>query len=406
VAVCREVTFGDSEIKSMHKPARYGVALLRTIPFLVGSGLTIMFLLLASCDEAERHEVLTFFFDGVPPLHGETSAAVPTARKEEKTAGSPAAGWTVHEPVKDCTQCHGEQRGKGFAGKVRLMAEVPQLCYRCHKEFSTLESWVHGPVATGDCLLCHEPHKTKTEFLLRKPVPQLCYQCHDVQAIRTIAKHAEEAYSRCIDCHEGHAGATKGLLRAAFLEQPAGLEYQSEIHRRKYEASLRKARSGLTQGQDFLTFCRTILDFLDGGQLWPARAYLEVLLGSNLVLETEKPGITELLRQITALHARGPAGDPNSPEGQALSDIAQRAAAALRAIREQRSAQDRDMAETYYRSIKQFHAGQFTEARDGFRQVLGASSLPRPMKDTAQTYLERIEQTLKQSQQPGWQVLK
>ena len=43
------------------------------------------------------------------------------------------------------------------------------------------------------------------------------------------------------------------------------------------------------------------------------------------------------------------------------------------------------MAELYYRSIKQYRAGQLAEAREGFRQVLGASSLPAPMKETAQT---------------------
>ncbi len=28
-------------------------------------------LFLVSCDEAEHHDVLTFFFEGVPPLHGQ-----------------------------------------------------------------------------------------------------------------------------------------------------------------------------------------------------------------------------------------------------------------------------------------------------------------------------------------------
>jgi hypothetical protein len=59
------------------------------------------------------------------------------------------------------------------------------------------------------------------------------------------------------------------------------------------------------------------------------------------------------------------------------------------------------MAELYYRSIKLYHAGQVAEAREGFRQVLADSSIPRPMKETARTYLERIEGNPAPPAQPG-----
>jgi predicted CXXCH cytochrome family protein len=281
---------------------------------------------------------------------------------------------------------------------------VPQLCYTCHQEYSALEAWVHGPVATGNCLLCHEPHKTQNEFLLRKPVPGLCYQCHEEQAIRLIKKHAEESYARCIDCHEGHAGTTRGLLRQTFLDQPAGLEYRSEVYRRKYEEALRRARSDVAQGEDFLALSRTTLDYLEGGQLWPARAYLEVLLRSELVASTEKPALTEILRQVEALQTKEPNQPPQDAVTQAATDsttAAEGPAAALRAIRERRGEQARGMAELYYCSIKLYHAGQVAEAREGFRRVLADSSIPRPMKETARTYLERIEGNLAPPAPPG-----
>lgn len=282
------------------------------------------------------------------------------------------------------------------------------MCYKCHGEFSALEAWVHGPVATGDCLLCHEQHKTKIPFLLRKPVPELCYQCHDVQAIRMTKNHGEESYSSCTDCHDGHAGATRSLLRQTFLEKPAGLEYQSEIHRRKYEEASRKARSDLLQGQDFLAFSRTTMEYLEGGQLWPARAYLEALLDSSLIADSEKPLVAEVLQKVIDVQTRPPTAPQEGPEAQASSgDIKESAAAALQAIRDQRSEQSRKVAELYYRSIKQYRAGQLVEAREGFRQVLGAGSLPAPMKETAKTYLDEIEQALIQKQeQSGWHLLK
>jgi len=391
----------------MRKPARYGVALLRAAGSLVGPGLMIVFLLLASCDEVERHNMLTFFFDGVPPLPGEASE-VPSsgAKRNEVGTGAPAAGWHVHEAIKNCTNCHGEQRRRGFSSKIQLVAEVPQLCYQCHQEYSTLEGWVHGPVATGSCLLCHEPHRTKNEFLLLKPVPELCYQCHDLEAVRLIENHAEESYSHCVDCHEGHAGETRGLLRPSFLAGPAGAEYQSEAQRRQYEESLRKARSGLAQGQDFLAISRTIVDYVESGQLWPARAYLEVLLDSSLVADSERPGVAEVLRQVVARQASGPVVHQEGPEAQTPPDTGGQApAAALSAIRAQRSERERTIADLYYRSIRQYHAGQLVEAREGFRQVLQAGSLPGPVKETAQDYLDRIERALVDPQQPGWRLL-
>jgi predicted CXXCH cytochrome family protein len=353
---------------------------------------------------------LTFFFDGVPPLRAETSGAQASGLKDNRAADKTPAGlWHIHEPVKNCTLCHGELRRAGSGRKVQLVAEVPQLCYTCHKEYSALETWVHGPVATGNCLLCHEPHKTQNEFLLRKPVPGLCYQCHEEQAIRLIKKHAEESYARCIDCHEGHAGTTRGLLRQTFLDQPAGLEYRSEVYRRKYEEALRRARSDVAQGEDFLAISRTTLDYLEGGQLWPARAYLEALLSSELVTSTEKPALMEILQQVEALQTKEPNQPPPGAVTQASTDsttAAEGPAAALRAIREHRGEQARGMAELYYRSIRLYHAGQVAEAREGFRRVLADSSIPRPMKETARTYLERIEGNLAPPGQPGGEAPK
>ncbi len=392
----------------MQKPAGYGVAPFRIRPFLPGLGLTIMFLLLASCDPVERHDMLTFFFDGVPPLRSETAPTAAPARKEDAAAVSaPASNWIIHEPVKDCTRCHGNRQQRGFSPKVQLLAEVPQLCYQCHKEYSSLEGWVHGPVATGDCLLCHEPHKTQTESLLRKPVPELCHRCHEPQAVRALRHHAEPSYGHCTDCHEGHAGATKNLLRPTFLNKPVGLEYRSEIQRRTYEEALRRARRDLAEGQDFLALSRTIIDYIEVGQLWPARAYLEALLASNLLADAEKPLVSDVLQQVTALQTSPPPESRTDTGAESLPDSAtEKPAAALETLREQKSEQERGTAELYYRSIKQYHAGQLMEAREGFHQVLRAGALPGPMKETAQTYLEKIDGSLIQPGPSGWQLLK
>ena len=81
----------------------------------------------------------------------------------------PAATWGLHEPLKDCVACHGQQPKQSSPETSDVVAAVPKLCLTCHEGHRSLDGWEHGPVATGDCLICHDPHNTKNESLLRKP---------------------------------------------------------------------------------------------------------------------------------------------------------------------------------------------------------------------------------------------
>ena len=178
-------------------------------------------MLIGSCgDPATRHRILTFFFDGVPPLEGEAdqaketgSAAVPGEPDEPRTV------WYVHEANKDCSQCHGQRKKGFFSRQVNLVATIPELCYTCHTGYARLEGYVHGPVALGQCLFCHDPHKTRNKYLLRKPQPELCYLCHDEGDITMIAAHAEQSPSECTRCHEGHTSSTRHLLKKDWNQQ-------------------------------------------------------------------------------------------------------------------------------------------------------------------------------------------
>jgi predicted CXXCH cytochrome family protein len=321
-------------------------ALLRISGLVLGIGL------LAGCDEGEKHKVLTFFFDGVPPLHGQASVTTSSdLRGKSFAVATPAQNWHVHEPVKDCTQCHGRQLRRGTSTKAQLVADPPQLCYQCHSRFTTLEGWVHGPVAAGDCLLCHEPHRTRNEFLLDKPVPELCYQCHEAQAIHTIERHDEPSYAHCIDCHDGHSSTTRALLRpdAAAAE---GTERQET----------------------------------ETAPVPPAG-------GSEEPKPEQEP-------QTPA--PRGPEPDAGPPGGPrqdllAMQGPGQDAPAAPAQDPQARAAQEKAAAELYYRSLKQYHAGQLPESREGFLEALHTGLLPDPMRETAQGYLQKIDEALQES---------
>jgi predicted CXXCH cytochrome family protein len=165
-------------------------------------------------DEASFHKVLTLFFDGVPPL-GDEMVETGAGNIDPNVPGVPKrpdVDWYIHEPLKDCARCHGSQRGRNFSREVQLTAKVPQLCYECHDAVvpAASEGWMHGPAAAGECLLCHDPHKTTNPHLLREQIPSLCYKCHQEMAGESTPDDVKEPHSQCIGCHAAHASPTEG----------------------------------------------------------------------------------------------------------------------------------------------------------------------------------------------------
>lgn len=328
---------------------------------------------------------MTFFFDGVPPLPGQAPSAGPfDANVASIEGGSSTGGWYVHEPLKDCTQCHASRRRASFSREVQLIAEAPQLCYRCHSEYAHLSGWVHGPVAAGECLFCHEPHKTRTPFLLTNPVPELCHRCHDPEALALIENHADPSYANCLRCHAGHAAATRWLLKPAFLESEAGRPFREEVHRQQYERAVEEARDDLAQGQSLSAMLDMAATDIREGRLWEARAILEIVAGSNALSAEERETIAGILQRVVELL---PIDLP--PEGTRVE-----VSSALGAVREQMAQRQRALAELYYRSIQLYRAGRLAEARDGFAELLRNGGLLEPVRQTAEQYLVEIDQAL------------
>lgn len=360
-----------------------------------GLGLAVVLLVLASCQRAERHRMLTYFFDGVPSLNRTGPGIGPfEPNAVEAASGTAAGGWHVHEAIRDCTNCHGTGQRVSLAPKVNLVAEIPNLCYGCHEGYAALEGWVHGPVTTGDCLLCHEQHKSRNEFLLKAPVPDLCYRCHTPDAVQTVENHGEPSYSHCIDCHTGHASPSRRLLSPAFLRGPAGSAYLSDVRRQQYEQTLQRAGSDLERGGDVPALLQAAIEHLEEGRLTQARAYLEVVVNSDLLTESEGAMTTGILQQVVALHQAQSVGQTDAAGQAEIEPLA----AALRQIQQKRSERDRALAELYYRSIKLYRAGRLAEARQGFLEVLNGGPLLGPVEETVESYLERIDRGL---QGPG-----
>ena len=187
-----------------------------TVGTLVIAGSLLAFVM--SCDTVKRHKVLSFFFDGVPSLE-ETSAseeAVVKAKSEvskTKQLQSDTERYKyAHGQGRDCKLCH-KRRDKSWWSRPEFVKPVPELCYGCHRNFTTTVAYVHGPVAVGACTFCHNPHTSKFDYLLKKQVPELCYQCHDSALIKLIPDHSAVSSSGCTTCHQAHSSSERALLK-------------------------------------------------------------------------------------------------------------------------------------------------------------------------------------------------
>ena len=171
-----------------------------------------------SCNPESRYEILTFFFDGVPRPGGAGLATTPGGFPVLEPMGVMAdvdltlnqAGNSQHRASRDCRRCHEE--GSRWA-RMQLHNSLPQLCYECHTDYNAVRGYVHGPVAVGACLFCHDPHRSSYLRLLKAPQPDLCYQCHDIGDISAIPDHREELDGVCTRCHEAHISLDSKLLK-------------------------------------------------------------------------------------------------------------------------------------------------------------------------------------------------
>jgi len=326
---------------------------------------------ICSCTEAEQYKLMTFFFDGVPPLSGTGSAG---SGPDETTAGRlrrPELHWILHEPQADCPRCHGDQRQRSFSRQVRLTAPVPTLCYECHARLTPQDGWIHGPVAAGECTLCHEPHRSLNEYLLKKPVPDLCFQCHVEATVRRIENHDKPTYATCLDCHDGHASASRYLLKIGPTDGWARSQQSMPTGFLVFDDLLADARRAIRAlGQPDRAF-QTAADLIRRGDLTAARAYLLAMRMELPLSETHRDTLRELEKQITEAEA-----------AQAADQ------------RRRRHEQARAMAELYYRSMLAYRDGGYETARAGFVEVMESDVVPEPIKTAIKGYIEQIDRIL------------
>jgi len=336
--------------------------------------LMICSILFLNCSEEKKHDILTFLFDGVPPLGQKKSESELVNADFRITSQVPEGPvWYVHEPRKDCTNCHDKSRQKNMSPQTYLKAPVPQLCYNCHSDYSS-NQYVHGPVAVGQCLYCHNPHASQIKHLLVESEPELCYKCHDQYAVELIPGHFSKQMSICTNCHNPHSSSIRSLLRV----EPNRI---NEVYsgRASEQTNIVPQTS---DKKDVLQIFSDINTLIDKGDLQKARLYLLQYKDSTAINAQEREKISEILKLIDDTLAKSYERGSEKPASE------------LESSGSQSSLKAKKIADLYYRSLQFYRDGKLLEARDGFIRVINSGTIPPAMEKTIRDYLSDIENRL------------
>ena len=182
---------------------------------------TLIVILIYSCSSKSSYQLKHFIFDGVPKYEEYTPIYQDSLRNIDSLTllsdielinntpiSNEKVSISIHEPYKErkCSECHNMQNTKS------LLISSSDLCYKCHDNLNSTYSVLHGPVASGDCLVCHSPHRAKYKNLLIKSAQSLCLNCHDLDVLGDNNEHKDINNTSCLTCHDPHGGDTNMFL--------------------------------------------------------------------------------------------------------------------------------------------------------------------------------------------------
>lgn len=374
-----------------------------------GLMLLVLGMVIVSCDDVERYEIVKFFFDGVPPLEQESlEEELANFNSQDLTQKSPETVWYVHEPRRACMICHGKRRQSGFSSQTYLTSPVPELCYDCHEDYTGSASFVHGPVAVGQCLFCHNPHKSKIKYLLNEPVPKLCYLCHDINAIELIPAHLTQQWSECMNCHSAHESSVKALLKEDYVqsnEELNGVKEVDTVVQEYIKLSKGNDANELKRGgrkraieherESLFQVLGEVSKLIEQGELQKARAYLTEFKESKAFTDEERVRIINVLRLLDTAMARAGLNYDTAEQKSFLNkQNPKKAEKEPGESNNEYKKQNPGIVDLYYRSMELYRSGRLIRAREGFVKVLKSGLIPAPMAKTIRGYLLEIDNTL------------
>ena len=187
-------------------------AVRRRLALLTTLG-AVLFGVSSGCGQTARDRFMHWFFE-IPADSKEAAGAAPGPVTEVGVPDPPVRPplgprfASVHVPFtqRRCDQCHSEGE------RMRVREDALDSCRGCHEKYFS-DSVGHAPVAQGQCVECHDMHRSRERALLRKPVLETCVECHDAPDSLSPDAHRDAEVQRCTKCHDPHFGAEK-LLKA------------------------------------------------------------------------------------------------------------------------------------------------------------------------------------------------
>lgn len=173
--------------------------------------IAILLIICVGCSPSARERLKRWFFE-IPDDGGggRQAAAEPRSVAEPVLVGVRAETrfQSIHAPylLRQCTKCH--DRGNRMDPQAHFM----ESCRTCHTRYFS-EEVGHIPVAQGECLTCHDPHRTEHRKLLKQAVFDTCVDCHDEPEDLSEEAHGGGGVEHCTTCHDPHFGSGR-LLKA------------------------------------------------------------------------------------------------------------------------------------------------------------------------------------------------
>lgn len=179
--------------------------------------LLALLVLIISCTAKQRYDYLSFFIDDVPPPESSKVGKDTLNTNDNKnalTSNQPKANQKIdtiytHPPAEEesCNNCHVTDNSNA------LNEKLPKLCYNCHDDFSKKYKFLHGPLLSGGCTECHDPHKSAIKPLLKAQGQDLCFYCHEKESVLKNTIHSDIGDTKCWDCHSPHGGSDRTFMK-------------------------------------------------------------------------------------------------------------------------------------------------------------------------------------------------
>ena len=172
------------------------------------------------CSQARRERLAAFFFEipseeptrTVDRVQGDVSTpeVTPTFKLP------PPRFVSRHRPyvTRECRSCHDD------ALRMAVRSDFLDSCKECHARYFSADVG-HAPVKQGECITCHDMHRSEHPGLLKLAAFDTCIECHDEPEDLSEEAHSPAGAEECMRCHDPHFG-TGMLLKPGYATTRPG----------------------------------------------------------------------------------------------------------------------------------------------------------------------------------------